>query len=137
MHFTRSVEVLTTLLRVSACALAKTWGTPQRRGISCYGGIYSGSSDVFDQDEDNPRHIAERHAFTRSQAEEPFADPARLTTAIGIVAGEARFLLIGTAPNGAGRAIVFTWRDRLIRVVSARPASRKERQAYRLWTQTP
>jgi len=43
--------------------------------------------------------------------------------------GERRILAIG-AEEGQIYAVVYTWRDRRRRIISARPANRKERDAY-------
>ena len=44
--------------------------------------------------------------------------------------GEDRYISIGTVKNAALIVIAHTGRDDRIRLISARPASRKERQAY-------
>lgn len=85
---------------------------------------------MFDWDEHNTRHIAERHGFTRGEAEEIFADPGRRVFPLGRVNDEERYLLIAAAIDGSVRAAVYTWRGAHIRVMSVRPASRKERYTY-------
>lgn len=43
---------------------------------------------------------------------------------------EARQLIIGTTDIGRLLSIVFTIRDRRVRIISARPSSKKERKIY-------
>jgi hypothetical protein len=43
---------------------------------------------------------------------------------------EQRFVVLGRSDSGRELAIVFTIRGKLVRVISARPMSRRERRAY-------
>ena len=50
---------------------------------------------------------------------------------------ERRFVTLGRTDRGRPLAIVFTVRDNRVRVISARPMSRAERQVYGEITATP
>ena len=44
---------------------------------------------------------------------------------------EDRFVTIGSDATGRVLVVVFSWTERVIRVISARKATRKERQQYK------
>jgi hypothetical protein len=85
----------------------------------------------FDWDEGNLLKNWERHKVSASECEQVFfnrplialPDPAHST-------GEARFYSLGQNDPGRLLFLVFTVRESLIRVISARDMSRKERKAY-------
>jgi len=59
-----------------------------------------------------------------------FNDPLLLHDDIDHSDTEARFFALGQTDQRRELMIVFTIRENLIRVISARPMSRKERQSY-------
>ena len=85
----------------------------------------------FEWDESNARKIWARHRVTPTEAEEVFLstprlfgeDPAHSDT-------EPRYVIFGRTSAGRLRSVFFTLRRDSIRVVSARPMSRKERALY-------
>ncbi len=85
----------------------------------------------FEWDTGNARKSEERHGVSQAEAEQAFFNEPLL------VAGDARHSGSETRFHALGRTgrvlhITFTLRDRgrLIRVISARDASRKERGRY-------
>ncbi len=82
----------------------------------------------FDWDSANVEHIA-RHGVTPEEAEQvvqnnPLDAPAVLRN------GETRTVHLGQTDAGRVLVVVFTERNSLYRVVTARPAKRKERAFY-------
>ena len=87
----------------------------------------------FDWDEGNRRKNFDSHGVADFEAEEIFLDP-RVTIAAdsGHSQQEPRWAAFGTTIGGRALTIVFTLRAErtLIRIVSARDMSRKERKTY-------
>lgn len=92
--------------------------------------ILSGCSG-FEWDEHNSEKIWGKHKVTPSECEETFFNPPL------IVAGdvkhsqkETRFYSLGHSNAGRMLFVVFTVRQGLIRIISARDMNRKERKVY-------
>jgi uncharacterized DUF497 family protein len=89
----------------------------------------------FDWDDGNSRKSSAKHEVGQREAEQVFAD-ARLLTFIDErhSGSETSFHAFGKSDTGRLLQITFTLRERrdetLIRVISARPMSRKERTRY-------
>ena len=96
--------------------------------------IYNGFMDVdlkgFEWDKGNQSKSLEKHGITPLETEEVFFNfyvvfpDQRHSTA------EPRFGMYGQTNTGKILFIAFTIRGRQARVVSARPASKKERNSY-------
>lgn len=87
----------------------------------------------FEWDAGNSRKNAEKHEVTQAEAEQIFFDARLLVIADDRHSTrEARYHALGCTAHGRHLHVTFTLRDggRLIRVVSARPMSRKERSRY-------
>jgi len=85
----------------------------------------------FDWDGGNADKNATRHGVSRSEAEEVFFNrPVLLLDDVGHSARERRYLVLGRTSAARALSVVFTVRGDLIRVISARPMSRKERDHY-------
>jgi uncharacterized DUF497 family protein len=84
----------------------------------------------FDWNSGNLLKVWDTHLVRPSECEEVFANrpfggaPAKDT------AKEERHLVFGKTNEGRLLAVVYTMRNRLIRVISPRPMSRKERKEY-------
>lgn len=85
---------------------------------------------AFDWDDANIGHIA-RHNVTPEEAEAALTDPDRLGFAVHKVPQELRRAYLGATESGRILVVVFTWRARRIRIVTARDASPKEKRRYR------
>ena len=85
----------------------------------------------FDWDAGNQAKSLDKHAVSGSEAEQVFLnaplkvlfDPAHSKT-------EPRFHAFGQTDAGRRLTVAFTGRGHLIRIISARPMSRKERIFY-------
>jgi hypothetical protein len=71
-----------------------------------------------------------KHGIRFSDAEPVLFDPLALTCEDKDADGEQRFVSIGVDAVGRVLVVVFTCRDEDIRLISARPATVKERECY-------
>lgn len=84
----------------------------------------------FDWDDANIQHIA-RHGVTPDQAEQVLTDPERIASETYPKDGEARLRVTGLTYDEQLLTVIVTMRPiKRIRVVTARPASPRERQEY-------
>jgi uncharacterized protein len=85
----------------------------------------------FEWDNNKAESNAVKHGITFEEAITAFADPALLFTEDSLHSwGEEREWAIGATENGLVVVIVFTMRGEQIRVISARAATKQERQEY-------
>ncbi|MDX2061623.1 MAG: BrnT family toxin [Bacteroidia bacterium] len=88
----------------------------------------------FDWDEGNLHKSLAKHTITCDEAESVFLPASRDRTLIVEVTREAenerRWAILGYSHTKQLLRIVFTFRGKKIRVISARSASRTERQSY-------
>ena len=85
----------------------------------------------FEWDEGNEEKNWLKHKVSAKEAEDIFYDRKRLLLEdIRHSEKELRFILIGETKQGKMLFIVFTVRDKKIRVVSCRDANRKEENLY-------
>ena len=85
----------------------------------------------FEWDERNTGKNRQRHRVTPSECEEMFFNrPLVVADDIKHSEKENRFYALGHADSGRTLFVVFTVRQNLIRVVSARDMSQKERKVY-------
>jgi len=84
----------------------------------------------FEWDEVNLEHIA-RHGVSATEVEEAATDPRRLGAPAYNLKGETRWALLGATVAGRILFVVFTKRQRRIRVVTARDATPREKRRYR------
>jgi uncharacterized protein len=83
----------------------------------------------FDWDDANIEHIAQ-HQLIPPEVEDALCDPRR----IGATANksqEKRWAILGSTLEGRVLFVVFTKREELIRVVTARDATNTEKRRYR------
>ena len=87
----------------------------------------------FDWDAGNSRKSADQHGVTRAEAEQVFFDEKLLALADDRHSmDEMRYHALGCTDDGRRLHVTFTLRSegRLIRVISARDMSRRERSSY-------
>lgn len=85
----------------------------------------------FQWDLGNARKLLERHAVEPGECEQAFfVEPLVVSTDEKHSAAEPRWRALGQTLAGRRLHIVFTVRGELIRVISARDMTRRERQAY-------
>ena len=90
-------------------------------------------AEGFQWDKGSARKSEAKHSVSQAEAEQMFFnDPLLIMTDEKHSAGEARFHALGLTDAGRRLHITFTLRDeaKLIRVISARDMSRKERAYY-------
>ncbi len=86
---------------------------------------------AFDWDEGNLPKVWQRHTVTRVEAEQVFFNrPLVVSDASKHSVEETRYFALGRTDGGRQMAVVFMFRGSLLRVISARPMSRKERLIY-------
>lgn len=84
---------------------------------------------MFDWDGGNQPKIERR--YSREEVESVFADPGRIDSRAYDKDGERRRALVGRTNQGRIVFVAYTERGDLIRILSARPARRYEREQYR------
>ena len=85
----------------------------------------------FQWDEGNIRKIWEKHKVTPAECEQIFFNlPLIAAEDVKHSQRELRFFILGQTDIGRRLFTVFTIRKKLIRVISARDMSRKERKEY-------
>ncbi len=85
----------------------------------------------FQWDEGNAEKNWTRHQVARSECEEVFfREPLVAATDDAHSDAEPRYYVLGQTGKGRPLFLACTIRERLIRVISARPMSRRERRMY-------
>jgi uncharacterized DUF497 family protein len=86
----------------------------------------------FDWDEWNAEKIWSKHQVSRAECEQVlFNQPLVAGEDAEHLKGEMRYFVLGQTDKGRELFMVFTVRDDLVRVITARDMSRKERRIYR------
>lgn len=85
--------------------------------------------DGFQWDEGNGAKNWTRHQVSQTEAEQVFLNRPLVVAAAPCV-GEARQFACGRTDGGRLLTVVFTVRGSLLRVISVRPMSRRERRGY-------
>jgi len=87
---------------------------------------------VFDWDQWNVQKNESKHGVSRLEAESTFYDPQyRLfEDQRHSSRSEARYILYGRSLEARVLMVGFTRRGRKVRIITARPASRRERRIY-------
>lgn len=84
---------------------------------------------AFEWDEGNVNKNLIKHNVSSKEAEEVFTNqPLKIFADLKHSQQELRFLAYGVTNSGRKLAIIFTIRDQLIRVISARDQHQKERE---------
>ena len=87
---------------------------------------------AFEWDKGNVNKNLKKHSVTNEEAEEVFSDNSILVAedAKHSTEYEKRYQALGKTQMGRRLFVSFSIRNKKIRVISARPQSRKERRAY-------
>lgn len=87
---------------------------------------------VFEWDQWNVQKNEDKHGVSRLEAESAFYDPGSrfFQDLLHSTARETRYILYGRSLEARVLMVGFTRRGTKIRVITARPASRKERRLY-------
>lgn len=90
-----------------------------------------GACERFEWDASNAAKIWERHEVSPGEAEQVFFNrPLVAVVDEKHSVREVRFLALGQADSGRRLFVVFTFRGKAIRVISARDMGRRERREY-------
>ena len=90
------------------------------------------SATGFQWDAGNATKNWTKHTVSQAECEQLFFNvPLVLAADVEHSGTEPRFFALGQTDDGRLMFVVFTLRDTLIRVISARPMSRREREVYR------
>jgi uncharacterized protein len=81
-------------------------------------------------DPDKAKANLEKHGVRFSDAELVLYDPYAVTVEDSAAQGEQRHISIGLDAVGRILVVVYTYRGENVRLISARPATRRERQQY-------
>ena len=85
----------------------------------------------FEWDPEKAASNVEKHGVEFIEATTVFADPLELTiTDPDHSENEDRFISLGRSASGTVLVVSFTERENRIRVISARPATSRERREY-------
>ncbi|WP_353268320.1 BrnT family toxin [Gemmatimonas sp.] len=85
----------------------------------------------FDWDRGNAEKSWASHGVSRAEAEEVFFNrPVLLAEDAKRSTRERRYNLLGLSNGGRLLSVIFTVRQKLVRVIPVRPMSRKERTHY-------
>lgn len=84
----------------------------------------------FEWDDGNSGKNEEKHGVTDREAEEIFFNKPLLIASSAKGGVEVRYAALGKTFGSRLLAVIFTLRSKRIRVISARPMSRKERETY-------
>ena len=85
---------------------------------------------LFEWDESKNRANIRKHGVSFDTARRVFGGPVLSRVDDRVHYGEVRHVSIGRVGNAGVLVVAHTERDGRVRLISARPASRKERQAY-------
>lgn len=96
----------------------------------CGGGILSGL--IFEWDKEKARKNQRKHRLSFEEASTIFGDPLSLTLRdpIHSGSGEERFVIVGESSAGRTLVVAFTERGTAVRIISARPATKREKNQY-------
>ncbi len=85
----------------------------------------------FEWDAGNSEKNWKRHRVAQAECEQVFANlPLLLSVATKAAGAEGRYFALGRTDVSRDLAVVLTVRNRKVRVISARPMSRRERKEY-------
>ena len=85
---------------------------------------------IFEWDSGNQAKSLKKHGISSQEAEEAFFRPKLVLPDQSHSKTESRFVMYGQTDKGKILFISFTIRNKRVRVISARPADKKERTIY-------
>jgi uncharacterized protein len=86
---------------------------------------------IFDWDEEKAKNNLIKHGVSFDEATSVFDDPLFLTFADPEHSyQEQRYIIMGESAKGQLMVVCYTDRKDIIRLISARPVTRKERKVY-------
>ncbi len=88
------------------------------------------SLEGFEWDAGNSDKNWRRHRVSQLEAEQIFFNLPLVVGSSQHPRDERRFFALGRSDSGRELAVIFTIRGKLVRVISARPMSRRERRVH-------
>jgi uncharacterized DUF497 family protein len=88
------------------------------------------SLEGFEWDAANSDKNWHRHGVSQLEAEQVFFNRPLVAAPSVYPGSEQRFFALGRSDSGRELTVVFAIRGKLVRVISARPMSRRERRNY-------
>ena len=85
---------------------------------------------IFEWDSGNQTKSLKKHGISSQEAEDAFFRQKLVLLDQGHSKTEARFVMYGQTDSGKILFISFTIRNKRVRIISARPADKKERNMY-------
>lgn len=86
----------------------------------------------FQWDSGNKEKNFDKHGISNQEAEEVFLDKSNLILEDKLHSdSEIRHIVLGQTKNNQMLSVAFTLRKECVRIISARPMSRKERNIYK------
>jgi len=85
----------------------------------------------FDWDKNNFQKSLIKHNVSPKESEDVFKDRNLILTKEVNVKNEKRYVVFGITPQNRYQTVVFTVRNNLIRVISARTQNKSERKIYK------
>jgi uncharacterized protein len=95
-----------------------------------YGCAYATAVAEFEWDEAKAAANARKHGIDFADAATALSDEMAITIPDATADGEQRFVTLAVDALGRILVVAYTWRGERIRLISARPATRRERLAY-------
>jgi uncharacterized protein len=89
-----------------------------------------GEVEGFEWDDGNSDKNWLRHEVRQAEAEQALLNTPLVVSSSSKHAGEPRFIALGQTDAGRLLTVVFTIRNRFVRVISARAMSKTERKVY-------
>ena len=87
--------------------------------------------DIFEWDPEKAKHNVRKHDVSFEEAQSVFFDPSSITVPDPDHSiDEFRFIINGYSIRQKQLVVIHTDRDGKIRIISARPANRRERKEY-------
>ncbi len=86
--------------------------------------------EAFEWDSGNSTKNWTRHQVSQTEAEQVFVNRPIVVATVAGATAEARHFALGRTDGGRELAVVFTLRGTPLRVIAARPMSRRERKEY-------
>lgn len=100
------------------------------RNLRCAYAVHILRELTVEWDEEKRRRNFQKHRVEFADAVTALDDDHAITVSDGESAEEERFVTLAADAEGRILVVVYTWRGETIRLISARQATKRERQQY-------
>lgn len=118
------------LFSVAVAAFVRCKRVLGRSVDDTYRCAYAAAVAEFEWDEEKAAVNTRKHGVDFADAATALSDEMAITIPDPAADEEERFVTLGTDALGRVLVVVYSWREERIRLISARPATRRERLAY-------